>query len=176
MGSVNLLAIEQYDEAASRLHSYRLMLRRSAIVEKSYLVQINWSKRRTRLTDVLDRVSANFSRVYRILQPGGAGDLRLENQTIHSLVVSRCGLSPGKSTKSNFIFYQAVKNRWPRSHLSLQYNFEPSPFYFDEVDQNLDSFNAESIAQLCRLRSERAQFLMVTLRKVSLQLLIITLA
>ena len=50
-------------------------------------------------------------------------------------------------------------------------DFEPSPFYyFDEVDQNLDSFNAESIAQLCRLRSERAQFLMVTLRKVSLQL------
>ena len=28
-------------------------------------------------------------------------------------------------------------------------DFEPSPFYyFDEVDQNLDSFNAESIAKL----------------------------
>ena len=50
-------------------------------------------------------------------------------------------------------------------------DFEPSPFYyFDEVDQNLDSFNAESIAKLCRLRSGRAQFIMVTLRKVSLQM------
>ncbi len=50
-------------------------------------------------------------------------------------------------------------------------DFEPSPFYyFDEVDQNLDTFNAENIASLCRLRSQQAQFIMVTLRKVSLQL------
>ena len=50
-------------------------------------------------------------------------------------------------------------------------DYEPSPFYyFDEVDQNLDAFNAELIAGLCRLRSQRAQFIMVTLRKVSLQL------
>ena len=50
-------------------------------------------------------------------------------------------------------------------------DYEPSPFYyFDEVDQNLDAYNAEHIARLCRLRSQRAQFIMVTLRKVSLQL------
>ena len=50
-------------------------------------------------------------------------------------------------------------------------DYEPSPFYyFDEVDQNLDAFNAELIAGLCRLRSQRAQFIMVTLRKVSLQM------
>ena len=50
-------------------------------------------------------------------------------------------------------------------------DYDPSPFYyFDEVDQNLDAFNAERIATMCRERSERAQFIMVTLRKVSLQL------
>mgnify|MGYP000374183584 FL=1 len=48
-------------------------------------------------------------------------------------------------------------------------DYEPSPFYyFDEVDQNLDPFNSERIATLCRMRSQRAQFIMVTLRKVSL--------
>ena len=50
-------------------------------------------------------------------------------------------------------------------------DYDPSPFYyFDEVDQNLDSDNARLIAQMCRTRSERAQFIMVTLRKVSLSL------
>jgi len=50
-------------------------------------------------------------------------------------------------------------------------DYEPSPFYyFDEVDQNLDPFNAERIATLCRIRSTHAQFIMVTLRKVSLTL------
>ena len=50
-------------------------------------------------------------------------------------------------------------------------DYEPSPFYyFDEVDQNLDPFNSELIATLCLMRSQRAQFIMVTLRKVSLNL------
>ena len=50
-------------------------------------------------------------------------------------------------------------------------DYEPRPFYyFDEVDQNLDPFNAERIATLCRIRSTHAQFIMVTLRKVSLTL------
>jgi chromosome segregation protein len=50
-------------------------------------------------------------------------------------------------------------------------DYEPSPFYyFDEVDQNLDPFNSEHIAALCRMRSQMAQFIMVTLRKVSLTL------
>ena len=50
-------------------------------------------------------------------------------------------------------------------------DYDPSPFYyFDEVDQNLDAINAERIAEMCRERSKKAQFLMVTLRKVSLRL------
>ena len=50
-------------------------------------------------------------------------------------------------------------------------DYDPSPFYyFDEVDQNLDSVNAECIAKMCRERSKAAQFIMVTLRKVSLEL------
>ena len=50
-------------------------------------------------------------------------------------------------------------------------DYDPSPFYyFDEVDQNLDAYNAERIAKMCRNRSKRAQFIMVTLRKVSLKL------
>ena len=48
---------------------------------------------------------------------------------------------------------------------------DPSPFYyFDEVDQNLDVINSRLIANECRNRSEAAQFIMVTLRKVSLEL------
>ena len=56
------------------------------------------------------------------------------------------------------------------THFAIQ-DYDPSPFYyFDEVDQNLDPFNAELIAKMCRERSEAAQFIMVTLRKVSLRL------
>ena len=79
---------------------------------------------------------------------------------------------PGKSNKTRLnLLSGGEKSMAALALIFAIQDFEPSPFYyFDEVDQNLDSFNAESIAKLCRLRSGRAQFIMVTLRKVSLQM------
>ena len=46
---------------------------------------------------------------------------------------------------------------------------DPSPFYMlDEVDQNLDAINAENVAVMVKKNSERAQFLQISLRKVTL--------
>ena len=47
---------------------------------------------------------------------------------------------------------------------------DPSPFYLlDEVDQNLDAINAENVAMMVKRNSERAQFLQISLRKVTLK-------
>jgi chromosome segregation protein len=47
--------------------------------------------------------------------------------------------------------------------------YDPSPFYMlDEVDQNLDAINAENVAMMVKRNSERAQFLQISLRKVTL--------
>jgi chromosome segregation protein len=79
---------------------------------------------------------------------------------------------PGKSSKTRLnLLSGGEKSMAALTLIFAIQDYEPSPFYyFDEVDQNLDAFNAESIATLCKLRSQRAQFIMVTLRKVSLQL------
>ena len=81
-------------------------------------------------------------------------------------------MPPGKSNQTRLnLLSGGEKSMAALALIFAIQDFEPSPFYyFDEVDQNLDSFNAESIAKLCRLRSSRAQFIMVTLRKVSLQM------
>ena len=48
--------------------------------------------------------------------------------------------------------------------------YDPSPFYLlDEIDQNLDAVNAENIARMIKRNSESAQFLQVSLRKVTLK-------
>jgi chromosome segregation protein len=79
---------------------------------------------------------------------------------------------PGKSSKVKL--EQLSGGEQSIASLALIFaiqDYDPSPFYyFDEVDQNLDPINAERIATMCRLRSEKAQFIQVTLRKVSLQL------
>jgi chromosome segregation protein len=73
--------------------------------------------------------------------------------------VSRQQLSGGEQSMAALALIFAIQD------------YDPSPFYyFDEVDQNLDAYNAERIAKMCRKRSQRAQFIMVTLRKVSLKL------
>lgn len=69
------------------------------------------------------------------------------------------GLSGGEKSMASLSLIFAIQDH------------DPSPFYyFDEVDQNLDVPNSKLIATECRNRSEAAQFIMVTLRKVSLEL------
>jgi chromosome segregation protein len=69
------------------------------------------------------------------------------------------GLSGGEKSMASLALIFAIQDH------------DPSPFYyFDEVDQNLDVPNSKLIATECRNRSEAAQFIMVTLRKVSLEM------
>jgi chromosome segregation protein len=115
----------------------------------------------------------NFKKSYDELSDGGRAELFLENPDEpfkgglelwaqprgKSSKVSRQQLSGGEQSMAALALIFAIQD------------YDPSPFYyFDEVDQNLDAYNAERIAKMCQQRSQRAQFIMVTLRKVSLKL------
>ena len=102
---------------------------------------------------------------------GGRGELFLENPDELSKEGWTCGLSlEGNRTNLGF---KTIRWRGINGFtliFAIQ-DHDPSPFYyFDEVDQNLDVPNSKLIATECRNRSEAAQFIMVTLRKVSLEL------
>jgi chromosome segregation protein len=175
IGSVNWRAIEQHDACEERLASLSadhnvLKGRRQDLLDLAEQLD---QQRTIRLTQVLSKVNENFKRVYKTLSKGGEGELFLENpeQPFSGGLdmwarprgkSSRCrlqGLSGGEQSMAALALIFAIQD------------YDPSPFYyFDEVDQNLDSDNARLIAEMCRSRSERAQFIMVTLRKVSLSL------
>ena len=175
LGNVNMLAIDQYDETAERIAALMedgktLRSRRDHLVSISEQLE---NERKTRFMTVFEHVNNNFSRVYEILQPSGSGKLRLENSKnpFEGGLEMAC-VPPGKSRNTR----RSALSGGEKSMAALALifaiqDYEPSPFYyFDEVDQNLDPFNSGRIATLCRIRSERAQFIMVTLRKVSLSL------
>ena len=175
LGNVNMLAIEQYDAAESRISDLIAdgKLLRSRKEELSRIADQLEMERKTRLLSVFEHVNSNFSRVYEILQPTGRGSLRLENSDnpFEGGLEMAC-VPPGKSQNTR----RSALSGGEKSMAALALifaiqDYEPSPFYyFDEVDQNLDPFNSEKIAALCRMRSGMAQFIMVTLRKVSLTL------
>ena len=174
-GDVNMLAIEQYDECQARLDLMKdefatLQARRKHLLEITDQLE---SQRKERLLEVLEKVNENFKKSYHELSDGGRGELFLENPEEpfkgglelwaqprgKSSKVSRQQLSGGEQSMAALALIFAIQD------------YDPSPFYyFDEVDQNLDAYNAERIAKMCRNRSKRAQFIMVTLRKVSLKL------
>ena len=174
-GNVNMMAIEQYDECQARLDLMKdefatLQARRKHLIEVTEQLE---TQRKERLVAVLEKVNENFKISYHQLSDGGRGELFLENPDEpfkgglelwaqprgKSSKVSRQQLSGGEQSMAALALIFAIQD------------YDPSPFYyFDEVDQNLDAYNAERIAKMCRERSKRAQFIMVTLRKVSLKL------
>jgi len=174
-GNVNMMAIEQYDACQARLDLMKdefatLQARRKHLIEVTEQLE---SQRKERLVNVLEKVNENFKKSYHELSDGGRGELFLENPDDpfkgglelwaqprgKSSKVSRQQLSGGEQSMAALALIFAIQD------------YDPSPFYyFDEVDQNLDAYNAERIAKMCRKRSKRAQFIMVTLRKVSLKL------
>ena len=174
-GPVNMLAIEQYAECEERLDSMKvefkqLQSRRANLVEITEKLE---SQRKEKLVKVLDKVNENFKESYKILSDGGKGELYLENPEEPFKGGLELWAKPkGKSSKVNRL--QLSGGEQSMAALALIFaiqDYDPSPFYyFDEVDQNLDGINAERIAKMCRKRSKKAQFLMVTLRKVSLRL------
>ena len=175
LGDVNMLAIEQYDIAVERIAGLVddgkiLRQRRVDLVGIAEKLE---SERKKRLLLVFEHVNKNFSRVYEKLQPGGIGSLRLENKKnpFEGGLEMDC-VPPGKNSKTRRnLLSGGEKSMAALALIFAIQDYEPSPFYyFDEVDQNLDPFNSELIATLCLMRSQRAQFIMVTLRKVSLNL------
>ncbi len=175
LGDVNMLAIEDYDITVERIAGLvadgKLCKERHAMLVS--LAEQLEDERRTRLIAVFEHINENFSRAYRLLQPGGEGELQLENpkNPFEGGLKMAC-IPPGKSKRTRRSFLSGgEKSMAALAFVFAIQDYEPSPFYyFDEVDQNLDPFNAERIATLCRLRSRQAQFIMVTLRKVSLTL------
>ena len=130
-------------------------------------------QRKSRLLSVLEQVNENFKIAYKELSDGGRGELFLEHPDEPFKGGLELWAQPrGKSSKVNR--QQLSGGEQSMAALALIFaiqDYDPSPFYyFDEVDQNLDAYNAERIAKMCRKRSQRAQFIMVTLRKVSLKL------
>ena len=174
-GDFNMLAIEQYDACKSRLDEMKgdfkiLQERRKKLLDITDKLE---SQRKTRLLSTLKEVNKNFKVVYNRLSNGGRGELFLENpEEPFKGGLDMWAQPRGKSNKSRL---QGLSGG-EKSMASLSLIFaiqdhDPSPFYyFDEVDQNLDVPNSKLIATECRNRSEAAQFIMVTLRKVSLEL------
>jgi chromosome segregation protein len=173
MGDVNQKAVEEYDGEKARLDEFAAEDQRltSEKTELTSLVAEIETKKREKIVDVVTQVNTNFRGIYGELSGGGEGEIVLETpddplagglliraRPVGKTVARLEQLSGGEKSLASLAFIFALQR------------YDPSPLYvFDEVDMSLDGLNAENVGRMLRRNAERAQFIVISLRKVTLK-------
>ncbi|WNY24582.1 chromosome segregation protein SMC [Methanolapillus millepedarum] len=172
MEPVNMLAIDEYDEVNARCDE--LSGRRDILFNEreqllSRIEQYEKLKRDT-FMEAYTGINANFKNVFFELADG-FGELVLENpedpfaggMTLHAQpkgknIIRLESMSGGEKSLTALAFIIAIQE------------YRPAPFYvFDEVDQNLDGWNVERVADRVLKSAPSAQFIVISLRKPMLE-------
>jgi len=173
LGPINLRALEDYEAQQARAIELKDEFKRLEGQREELINLVNQltDKKKEGLAKVFTAISENFKRVYAELSEGGEADLLLEDsekpfeaglilkvKPAHKKALRLEALSGGEKSLASMALIFAIQE------------YDPSPFYLlDEIDQNLDAVNAEKVARMIRRNSATAQFVQISLRKVSLK-------
>jgi len=173
IGSVNMLALETYDEQKARHLELKEEVKRLKDQRKrlNNLVGELKEKKKIGLLKVFDGINEKFKDVYADLSDGGEAELLLENKDDPFAGGLQIKARPkGKKVHRLEALSGGEKGLVSMSFIFAIQRYQPSPFYvLDEVDQNLDAINAQNISRMIKRNSEKAQFLQISLREVSLK-------
>jgi len=172
MGPVNLKAVDDYEERKRRFdelsgESARLEAQRRDLLRLENELNI---KKKTSLNKVFEAVNANFRRAYAELSQGGEAELIMENKEEPFLG----GIAIKAKPKQGKVLRLEALSGGEKSLTALAFIFaiqeyQPSPFYLlDEVDMFLDGINADMVARRVQKSSKTAQFVQISLRKITL--------
>jgi chromosome segregation protein len=194
LGPVNPLAKQEYEEAVAHveeLETQRADLE-SALAELEGLIKETDRRIREAFEQTFDAAARNFEDVVQHLFPGGRGALRLVHEDMGPRPVvggeqlpegeapeqaddedeqPEAGVEievtpPGKSTKRLSLLSGGEKSLVALAFMFAVFLARPCPFYIlDEVEAALDDINIDRFLQLVKRYSDRAQFIVVTHQK-----------
>jgi len=169
LGSVNPLAIQELEEAESRLTF--MNQQRGDVMEaignlEATIKEINATSEE-RFREAFDFVNARFTEVFREVFGGGTAHLSLQDPKD----LLECGIEitaqpPGKTAKTLTLLSGGEKALTAISLLFAIFQFKPSPFcVLDEVDAPLDEANVGRFAKLVQRMKAETQFIVITHQK-----------
>jgi chromosome segregation protein len=182
LGAVNPLAAEEYETEGRRADE---LTEQCADLERSLrelrgLIRDLTQTIDHRFTETFDQVAHNFTDVIRTLFPGGSGRLRLTHDIVSAAPASgeipadeaprpeepgiELEVKPaGKRIEALSLLSGGEKALTAIAFLFALLLTKPSPFYvLDEVEAALDDANIERFLDLLRAYQERAQFIVIT--------------
>ncbi len=174
LGQVNPLAKQEYDQEKERLTE--LSTQRAdleASLEKLESLRDDLARTvEERFAETFAAVQANFAEVASTLFPGGEGRLRLtEPEDEEEQPGIEVELRPaGKKVTRLSLLSGGEKALGAISFLFALFLARPCPFYLlDEVEAALDDTNIGRFVELLRRYSDRAQFIVITHQKRTME-------
>lgn len=169
---INHRAIYQYDEEKTNYDALysnyqKFLNEKESILE--FMRKIEQEKINA-FMKTFRKVNENMKKIFGILSPGGVAFLELENPENPFLGGVFIKSKPaGKSITNPNSMSGGEKALTALALIFAIQQFSPTPFYImDEIDAALDTRNAGRVASLIREFSKKSQFILVTLREVTM--------
>ncbi len=171
-GPVNLLAIEEYEQAAEReqfLAAQAADLEASLSTLEDTIARIDRTMRQ-RFREVFEQTNAIFQKTFPQLFGGGRAELRLDSDDILSAGVEVIAQPPGKRLQDVGLLSGGEKALTAVALVFSIFRIKPAPFcVLDEVDAPLDDANVGRFNAMIRELADRVQFLAITHNKITMQ-------
>ena len=174
MGSVNLDAVREHEEAETR---YTFYSEQKADLEKALddleraIAQMNKESKRL-FKETFDAVNAKFEEIFPRMFHGGRASLRLTNpDDILETGIDILAQPPGKKLSSIELMSGGEKALTAVSLIFAIFQVKPSPFcILDEVDAPLDEANVARYNDMIRTMTHSSQFILITHIKRTMQM------
>jgi chromosome segregation protein len=173
MGPVNMMALEEYNETASRhafLEAQRKDLLESIENTQSSIKEID-DVSRVKFNQAFEIINQNFGVTFTKLFGGGQAFMRLtdvENSAESGIDI--VASPPGKKLQNILLLSGGEKALTALSLLVGIFQFQPAPFcVLDEVDAPLDETNVGRFAKLIADMAASTQFVVITHSKRTMQ-------
>ena len=174
LGSVNLVAIEEYEEHKKRedfLVAQREDLEKSLESVNQAIQKINQTSREAFL-GAFEQIRTNFQEVFEELFGGGETELRLTDASdVLDSGIDIIACPPGKRPQSITQLSGGERSLVAIALLFAVFKIKPSPFcVLDEVDAALDEANVLRFANLIRKYAQQTQFIIITHNKRTMEI------
>ena len=173
MGPVNMMALEEYKEAAERhtfLETQRKDLIDSIENTQSSIREIE-TVLRSKFEEAFRAINENFSATFMHLFGGGQAFMKLTDQeNFDESGVDIIASPPGKKLQNILLLSGGEKALTALSLLMAIFQYQPSPFcVLDEVDAALDESNVGRLANMLEKMSQHTHFIVITHSKRMMQ-------
>ena len=174
MGSVNLEAMREHEEAEKRyaFYSDQKADLDSALADLTKAIEQMNKESKKLFEETFHQVNARFQEIFPRMFRGGRASLRLTNpDDMLETGIEILAQPPGKKLASIELMSGGEKALTAVSLIFAIFQIKPSPFcILDEVDAPLDEANVARYNEMVRSMTDRSQFILITHIKRTMQM------